>query len=562
MSPIYTVVDYLLDRLSWLGADRIFGVPGDFTLAMLDHIERNPRIEWVGCANELGAGYAADGYARVRGIGALCTTFGVGELSAINAIAGSYAEHVPVVHIVGAPSGAAQAAHARTHHSLGTGDFGVFARMTQEVVCAHATLDANNACAEIDRVLHSVLAHRRPGYLLLPADLTEVQASRPAGPLAGAARMTDARALSRFADAAGGLLDKASTAALLADVLVHRLGAEDRLHALIDAGNIPHATLLWGRRVVNEAHPAYVGIYNGAASAPSVREAIEESDVLIQAGVRFTDLTSGFFTQHLRVERLIDVGPHSSSVAGEAYGPIELADALDVLRTICARRGPFAAREARHVPACAAPEAAGHDPLSQETLWSVVSESLRPGDLVIAEQGTSFYGLGAHRFPENVLFIGQPLWASIGYTLPALLGAALAAPQRRPVLVIGDGSAQLTIAELGTLIRQHVNALVLVINNGGYTVERAIHGPEAAYNDIAHWDWTALPGALGKGRDSFSARVSTVGQLRNALRDADRLPDRLTLIEAVVPQLDVPPLLRELARAAGVANQVAARQGR
>ena len=195
MSQAYTVVDYLLERLSQLGAERIFGVPGDFTLAMLDHIERDERMQWVGCANELGAGYAADGYARIRGIGVLCTTFGVGELSAINAIAGSYAEHVPVVHLVGAPARAVQSAQERTHHTLGTGDFGVFARMASEVVCAQAALDENNACAEIDRVLQSVITHRRPGYLVLPSDLTEFEVRPPAGPLAGAGNMTDPDAL-------------------------------------------------------------------------------------------------------------------------------------------------------------------------------------------------------------------------------------------------------------------------------------------------------------------------------------------------------------------------------
>jgi alpha-keto-acid decarboxylase len=555
MSKAYTVVDYLLERLSELGADRIFGVPGDFTLTMLDHIERDERVQWVGCANELGAGYAADGYARIRGIGVLCTTFGVGELSAINAIAGSYAEHVPVVHLVGAPARAVQSAGERTHHSLGTGDFGVFARMTSEVVCAQAALDENNACAEIDRVLHSVITHRQPGYLVLPSDLTELEVRPPAEPLAGAGNVTDPDALRRFAAAAGDLMENASRAALLADVFVYKMGAQENLRALIDAGNLPHATLLWGRRVVNEAHPAYLGIYNGAASAPEVREAIEDSEVLIQAGVRFTDLTSGFFTQQLALERLINVGARSSSVAGKQYGPIGLADALDALRDICAARGPFAAHRAAPVQERVVQETGNGKPLSQEALWDVVSAALRPGDLVIAEQGTSFYGMGSHRLPDDTVFIGQPLWASIGYTLPALLGAALAAPQRRPVLLIGDGSAQLTIAELGTMIRQHVNALIVVVNNDGYTVERAIHGPEATYNDIAHWDWTALPAALGKGCHCFSARVSTVGQLRDALATAATFNDRLALIEAVVPRLDVPPLLRALAEAAGAANR-------
>jgi alpha-keto-acid decarboxylase len=554
MSKAISLTAYLLERLRELGADRVFGVPGDFTLSMLDHIGRDGPLRWVGCANELGAGYAADGYARVRGIGVLCTTFGVGELSAINAIAGSFAEYVPVVHVVGAPSRGVQAEGNCTHHSLGTGDFGVFERMAREVVCAHATLDEHDACAEIDRVLRAVKSQSRPGYILVPSDLANLMVDPPEAPLIRAGNTTDLKALRRFSADARALLNDASSVSLLADVVVQRMGAEPNLHSLIDAAEIPHATLLSGRRIVNEEHPAYLGTYNGAASEPAVRAAIEEADVLIKAGVRFTDLTSGFFSQHLAVENLIDIGPNASSIAGKEYRPIELADALDALHAVFVDRAPLSRIERRRVAGYRHDEAHSGDVLSQATLWQTVSEALRPGDLVVAEQGTSFYGLGLHRLPDDVLFIGQPLWASIGYTLPALLGASLATPLRRPVLLIGDGSAQLTIAELGTMIRQRLNAIIVLVNNDGYTVERAIHGADKDYNDIARWDWTALPAAMGKGQDSFSTRASTPAQLREALAAARASGDRLSLIEAVVPSMDVPPLLSELGKAAGAVN--------
>lgn len=551
----YTLADYLLDRLVELGADRVFGVPGDFTLCTLDHVERHPAIEWVGCANELGAGYAADGYARMRGIGVLCTTFGVGELSAINALAGSYAEHVPVVHLVGAPSRASQAAHVRSHHSLGDGDFGVFARMTSEVVCAQASLGAGDPCAEIDRVLESVVTHRRPGYLLLPADLADMPVERPSRPLAMAARLTDADALQRFRADAARLIGQARTAALLADVYVQRMGAEKRLQALVTEGALPHATLLWGRRVVDEGHPCYLGTYSGAASDERVRVPIEQADVLIMAGVRFTDLTSGFFSQHLDNARMIEVGPRSCSITGTVYEPIDMSDALDALTRICGQRAPFPSPSPGAATSVPAPVAAPSAMLTQTSLWQEVADALRPGDLILADQGTSFYGLGQHHLPSDTVWIGQPLWASIGYTLPALLGAALAAPERRPVLLIGDGAAQLTVAELGTMLRHGLNAIVIVVNNDGYTVERAIHGKMERYNDIASWDWTGLPGVLGKDRASFTARTTTVGALRDALATARRLDDQLSLIEAVVPRLDVPPLLARLAEAAAKANK-------
>jgi indolepyruvate decarboxylase len=194
------------------------------------------------------------------------------------------------------------------------------------------------------------------------------------------------------------------------------------------------------------------------------------------------------------------------------------------------------------------------DPLSQAALWEIVADALQAGDLVTAEQGTAFYGLGAHRLPHGVLFFGQPLWASIGYTLPALLGAALGAPHRRPVLLIGDGAAQMTIQELGTLIHRRIPAIVVVVNNAGYTVERAIHGPEKAYNDIAPWRWADLPAALGGAGFAHGIRAATPGDLAAALTEARDRADRLTLIEAVTPPLDVPPLLTAVADAAAQAN--------
>jgi indolepyruvate decarboxylase len=161
--------------------------------------------------------------------------------------------------------------------------------------------------------------------------------------------------------------------------------------------------------------------------------------------------------------------------------------------------------------------------------------------------------MAGHRLATGVTFIGQPLWASIGYTLPAALGAGLAHRDRRPVLLIGDGAAQLTIQELGSFARQGVAAVVVIVNNDGYTVERAIHGGDAYYNDIVAWNWLDLPKALGV-RDHLAFRAETYGELDDALAEAAQHQDRIVLVEAVVQKFDVPPLLAELAGSAAAAN--------
>ena len=296
--PVYTVGDYLLDRLAELGVSEIFGVPGDYNLEFLDHIVAHPAIRWVGNANELNAGYAADGYGRLRGMSAVVTTFGVGELSASNAIAGSYAEHVPVVHIVGGPSKDAQLARRPLHHSLGDGDFEHFFRISREITCAHANLMPATACREIDRVLSEVREQKRPGYILLSTDVARFPTEPPGAALPRYTGGTSPRALSMFIDAAAELIaDQQLT--VLADLLVHRLQAVEELEALLAADVVPYATLMWGKSLLDESSPNFLGIYAGAASAEPVRTAIEDAPVLVTAGVVFTDMVSGFFSQRI-----------------------------------------------------------------------------------------------------------------------------------------------------------------------------------------------------------------------------------------------------------------------
>jgi indolepyruvate decarboxylase len=546
----YTVIDHLLDRISALGVEKLFGVPGDFTLEMLDRVQAHPDIDWVGCSGELGAAYAADGYARIRGLGVVSTTFGVGELSAVNGIAGSYAERVPVIHIVGAPTTATQRAGKPTHHTLGDGDFRHFLRMHAEVTCVQAALTLENAASEIDHVIQEVLERRLPGYIMIPADVGLAEIDPAEEPLLRRRDRTNGRALRRFRAAARPMVLAAERPAVLADVLVERFSAEPALRELLATG-LPHSSLLWGRRVVDESAPNFVGTYAGAASRETVRSTVEDADLLVQVGVQFTDLTSGFFSQRLPESGTIVIDGTSVTLDGRSFGPIAMTDAIDTIRDLVAeRRHPLPPPPSERPPTLTRP-ATDPQALTQASLWSTVTGSLRPGDLVMADQGTSFYGMGAHRLPNHVLFMGQPLWASIGFTLPAILGASLAAPERRPVLLIGDGAAQLTIAELGTIARNRVPAIVVVVDNDGYTVERAIHGPNAQYNDIARWDWVGVARALG----AADARCTdTTEGLAHALADARRSPDGLRVVVARVPRDDVPPLLTAIATAAAAAN--------
>jgi indolepyruvate decarboxylase len=549
VSEGFTVGDYLIFRLTEIGITHVFGVPGDYNLAFLDHIVDSAELAWVGSANELNAAYAADGYARVAGAGALLTTYGVGELSAINGIAGSYAEYVPVIHIVGAPSTSAQRAGSPKHHTLGDGDYQHFARAYAEVTVAQAYLSADNAIAEIDRVLATSLRERRPGYLVMPTDVAASPAGKPSYPLSVAVPRATARLIADFRSTARAMLDEATSLAVLADFLADRFGARREVTDLITAGQIPHATLSSGKSLLDESHPGFAGIYSGISSAKPVLAAIEEAEVLISVGVRFSDTTTTNFSQKTDPERTIDVQPFATRIGDREFAPLPMGDAVRALSALVRELGRSWARpDLVHEPDDGIPESAE---LRQAQFWPTIQRFLRPGDIVLAETGTAFFGAQGIRLPAGVSFIGQPLWGSIGYTLPAALGAQLAAPGRRTIVLIGDGSMQLTAQEVGTLLREGRDPIIIVLNNDGYTIERAFHGEYQEYNDIAGWNWELLPAAMG-GESVTTASAGTLAEFTAALDKAADPAGRLVLVEARLPRMDVPESLASLASAIGV----------
>lgn len=543
MQTPYSVADYLLDRLAGCGVGHLFGVPGDYNLQFLDHVIEHPNVCWVGCANELNAAYAADGYARVSGVGALLTTFGVGELSAINGIAGSYAEYVPVLHIVGAPCRGAQRRGELMHHTLGDGDFQHFYRMQQAVTTASAVLDEQNACYEIDRVLRAMLIERRPGYLMLPADVAKLPATPPNDILIVPLSEPESSVAEAFRYHARERLLDSPRVALLADFLALRFGLQPVLQRWMAETPMAHATLLMGKGLFDERHPAFVGTYSAGASSDYVRLAIEDADTIFCVGTQFVDTLTAGFTQQLPQERTIDVQPHASRI-GTSWFNIPMEQAVTTLRELCLEMS-FSLPPERPPVARIQVE---KGPLTQENFWHTVQQYLAPNDIILVDQGTAAFGAAALSLPCGAEVLVQPLWGSIGYALPAAFGAQTACPDRRVILIIGDGAAQLTIQELGSMLRDGQSPVILLLNNDGYTVERAIHGANQRYNDIAAWSWTLVPQAFSRECQAECWRVTQAVQLEEVLARLSH-PQRLSLIEVVLPKADLPELLRTVTRA-------------
>jgi indolepyruvate decarboxylase len=509
-----TVIEHVLRRLHDIGVTDVFGVPGDYSFAINDAICNSNKVRWIGCCNELNAAYAADGYARIRGVGAVCTTYGVGELSALNGIAGSYAEHLPVFHLVGMPNRSTQAAHSLMHHTLGNGEYDLFRRMSEPVVCAHAILTPENAAYETERLIAEALYHRRPVYMAFPADLANRPMLGEVAPFEAVG--SDPAMLEAAATAVIAALEKVRSACVLGGVLVARSGERPALEALLGASGLPFATMLMGKSLLNEQHPAFVGIYSGALMNEPVRDFVEHCELVLNVGAPMTDFNTGAFTSRLDPAKTISIWHHRVQVADKIFSNVEMGDFLRLL----ARR-----LSKRTWPSIAATDlgpdtGAGTEAITAAALYPRWEKFLRADDIVVAETGTVSMGMGFARLPAGATYHNQTLWGSIGWATPAAFGAAVAAPDRRVVLITGEGSHQLTVQEIGQFGRLGLKPVVFVLNNSGYLIERLLcKDPAIAYNDLAPWRYSELPHAFGCN-DWMTQTVKTCGEFDEALRAA------------------------------------------
>lgn len=539
-----TIGDYLLNRLKEFNVKHVYGVPGDYNLLFLDHVEDMDGIDWVGNCNELNASYAADGYARVNGMSALVTTFGVGELSAINGVAGAYAEDVPIVKITGIPSMTIMNNSSRyVHHSLGDGQYYKFYNIYREVTTSQTILSEMNAAREIDRVLTECYITKKPVYIGLPFDIVdkEIEVS---GESLDIEVKTNEATLREFINDVKELVSTSKGEMVLADYEVDRCQLSAAARNFVKVTGLPVSTTSMGKTAVNEYCDNFVGIYNGVLSPDSVKEAMNKADVAFFFGVKLSDFTTACFNLVHDDITVVEIHPLHSKIGEKMYCNILMKDVLSALLD----NGINYKHNVQVEPKSAikfTPEK--NKDLTQQRFYNCIESVLNKGDILLAETGTAFSGATGIRMPENSKFIGQPLWASIGYTLPALLGSQMADRTRRNMLIIGDGSFQLTCQEVSTMIREDVHPIIFVINNDGYTIEKLIHGPERKYNSINMWDYKNLVNIfdLNQGK-SMACKVKTEEELTTALELADKNKDKLIFIELIMDSKDAPNSLISL----------------
>ncbi|NOT83921.1 MAG: alpha-keto acid decarboxylase family protein [Methylococcaceae bacterium] len=492
-----TIGQYLLNRLYEAGVGHIFGVPGDYVLGFYGLLVKS-QIQHIGTTREDAAAFAADGYARCQGIGALAVTYGVGALNTLNAVAGAYAESSPVIVISGAPGVVEQRDDPLIHHRFGP--FTFQREIFERVTCATVVLDDPViAFRQIDRAIAAARQHCKPVYIEIPRDLVLVK-GYPMPKVEEIAFVSDESALSEAVAETLTLMERSISPMLMAGVELHRRGLQGALIKLVERANLPVVATLTGKSVFAERHPAYLGIYEGAMSSESVRYGVEQSDLLLMLGVTLNDIDTGIFTARLDPHKMIRVAQNEVVISAHRYPRIAIADFLSALvRAVkpCRENSPAAmtATDASQFPA---PNAA----MTIARLMARLNQALTPDMIVVCDVGDCLFAAIDLHVHEQSEFFASSFYATMGFAVPAALGCACARPGHRTLILVGDGAFQMTGTELSTHAKLGLAPIVVVFNNGGYSTERNIL--EGTFNDISRWQFDRLGELFGplKGYDA------------------------------------------------------------
>lgn len=534
------VADYLVQELLKLGITHFFGLPGDFCFNIIDAVEQNPQTSWIGCTNELNAGYSADGYARLNGYGALITTYNVGELCALNAIGGSMAENVPVIHIVGIPSTKHIKNNTLIHHNFNPPDYfasyNAFSCYTQ----AAAILNEQNAKSEIERLLYIFQKYKRPVYISIPVDICEMEIddSFDAKPV-----QSDKQKLKKAVEHCLNLLKKSQSPVIIGDSLIARFDCEKEFTGFIEKSGLPATTLLMGKGLINESKPYFIGTYLAGYDNPDVYYQVNNSDCPICIGTTFSDFNTLKFDIQVNPSENINIQGTYTVIQEKVYDNVLMKDILKELTDKIENKNIEIIKDRIKLPSA---EITEEKKLDFEYISSRLQEFLKPDDCIFSDTGIFSCTVPRLTLPEGAVWYGQLLWASIGWATPAIFGAQIAEPQKRIILLTGEGAHQLTFQSISTMLRYEIKPVIIVLNNSGYTIERILsETPNDPFNDITSWDYTKIAQAFGG--NIWTAQAKTNKEFNDALNQAELAQqDNLCYIEIFTDEMEVPELAKRL----------------
>jgi len=540
----WTIGQYLIQRLQDYGVQDIFGIPGDYVLSFYSMLEESP-INVVGCTREDCAGYAADAYARINGMGAVCITYCVGGLSVCNSIAGAFAEKSPVVVISGSPGLSERMNNPLLHHKVR--DFRTQYEVFEKLCVAGTELsDPTTAMREIDRVLQAADRFKRPVYIEIPRDMVKAT-SLGAHTFRQIELCSDEQALAEAAAEAVELISKAQRPVIIAGVEIHRFALQDQLLALAEKTRMPIASTILGKSVIKETHPLYLGVYEGAMGPPEVTRQVEDSDCVVLLGTFMTDLNLGIYTAKLDPGKCIYATSETMRIHYHHYPDVLLGDFIRELTDRC----PASAKETNVTSAARAerpfdlrPEA----PITIGRLIECLNSQLDEDTIVIADIGDSLFAATELVIRGRTEFLSPAYYTSMGFSVPAALGAHVARPEHRVVVICGDGAFQMTGMELSTIVRHGFSPTIIVLDNAGYGTERFLHPGDWEYNNIHRWNYHKLPEVLGGGQGHFAR---TEGEFDAALNTAWTATNGPSLIHVELGVEDASRSLRQLAERLG-----------
>ena len=512
----------LLQAFKAHGAHEIFGIPGDFVLPFFKVIEETGTLPFYTLSHEPAVGFAADAAARFRAsISVAVATWGAGAFNLVNAVAGAYAERVPVIVVSGAPGLGERRSGFQIHHMSRALD--TQARIFTEITCDHAMLDdPSRAPEQVARVLRSAVEHSLPVYIELPRDLVGADvAPIPVLPQ----RHADPDALAECAHEILARFGRAAWPALMVDVEIRRYGIEHKVAQLAKRLGVPVVTSFMGRGLLAD-HPDIVcGTYLGAAGNREIANLVEHADWLLLLGVIVSDTNFAVSQTRidvrstmLAIDRKVRIGHHT-------YPDIPIGDLVDALIAQApARPVPTAISTTTTVPSSPSP---ADTLLVPSDIAAAVNDLFaRHGPMPIAaDMGDCLF---TAMEIANTALVAPGYYAGMGYGVPGGLGLC-AASGGRPMILVGDGAFQMTGFELGNCRRYGWDPIVIVFNNAGWEMLRVFQ-PESHFNDLDDWHFAELATVLG----GDGVRVRTRAELAAALEQARQQRGKFQLIEAML----------------------------
>jgi indolepyruvate decarboxylase len=530
---------FLFEYLYRRGVRHSFGIPGDFALPTFAWLEKS-KIRSITMTHEPAAGFAADAYSRVNGIGLVCVTYCVGGLNVLNAIAGAYAEKSPVVVLSGAPGRKDREKDPLLHHKVKT--FETQRRIYDEVTVASTVLlDEQRAASEIVRCVEACLRHKRPVYIEVPHDIVDREIPIT-GILPAIPEKSDPHTLEAALKETLSLIRAAKKPVILAGVELARYHHAHLVLRMAAQMNIPIAADLLSKSAVPENHPLYIGVYGGAMSSDKhVRKYVECADLVLMLGTFITDMSMGFYTARLERRHTVLATTERVTVQYHRYDSIQLRDFLDGLAA-----AKIQAKRFKHPNPHAVPErlknAERAHPVTVEDVFRILSLHLDDRCCVIADIGDAIFGAVGIRSARQAQFIAPAYYMSMGFAVPASIGVAMATKKLRPYVIVGDGAFQMTGVEISTIVRLGLNPIIIVLNNDGYGTMRRIR--QGRFNTITQWAYSKICD-LVRGGESIIAR--TVGEFDLALSRAQKSA-RVYVIEVRIPRNDASCQLARIAR--------------